>query len=89
MHVVGEQAGAEGLSLSGPGLRDSTRLAASPPEIWRDVAASNREHVASAIDDLIAVLEAIRDDLAGGQTIDRVFASAAGWKRTLESHDRE
>ena len=86
--AVGEQAGADGLALSGPGLRDSTRLATSPADIWRDVAASNREPVAGAIDDLIAVLQSIRDDLSSGQAIDRVFASAARWKRTLESHDR-
>jgi prephenate dehydrogenase len=89
MHVVGEHAGADGLLLAGPGLRDSTRLAASPADIWRDVAATNAEHVAAAIDDMIAVLRAIRDDLNGGETIDRLFGSAARWKRTLESHDRD
>jgi prephenate dehydrogenase len=85
MHVVGEHAGADGLSLSGRGLRDTTRLATSPADIWRDVAATNREHVAAALDDLIAVLEAMRRDLDNGATIDRVFASAAIWKRTLEA----
>ena len=89
MHVVGEQAGADGLSLSGRGLRDSTRLAASPADIWRDVAATNRQHLAGAIDDLIAVLQSLRDDLTGGQVIGRVFESAARYKRTLESLDRD
>jgi prephenate dehydrogenase len=84
MHVVGEHAGAEGLALSGRGLRDTTRLAASPADIWRDVAATNREHVGAALDDLIAVLRAMRQDLDDGASIERVFESAAGWKRTLE-----
>jgi prephenate dehydrogenase len=88
MHVVGEHAGADGLALSGRGLRDTTRLAASPSDIWRDVAATNREHVGAALDDLIAVLQAIRQDLEEGATIDTVFESAAGWKRALEA-DRQ
>ena len=88
MHVVGEHAGAEGLALSGRGLRDTTRLAASPSDIWRDVAATNREHVGAALDDLIAVLQAMRQDLEEGTTIDSVFESAASWKRALEA-DRQ
>jgi prephenate dehydrogenase len=88
MHVVGEHAGAEGLALSGRGLRDTTRLAASPSDIWRDVAATNREHVGAALDDLIAVLQAMRQDLEEGLTIDTVFESAASWKRALEA-DRQ
>jgi prephenate dehydrogenase len=89
MHVVGEHAGAEGLALSGRGLRDTTRLAASPSDIWRDVAATNRDHVGAALDDLIAVLQAMRQDLDSGAVIDEVFASAAQWKRALEADRQE
>ena len=88
MHVVGEHAGIDGLALSGRGLRDTTRLAASPPDIWRDVAATNRDQVAAALDDLIAVLASIRGDLEAGQAIDQVFDSAARWKQVLESDGR-
>ena len=88
MHVVGEHAGADGLALSGRGLRDTTRLASSPSTIWRDVTATNHEHVAAALDDLIAVLESIRRDLGNGDALERVFASAARWKRTLEASIR-
>jgi prephenate dehydrogenase len=88
MHVVGQHVGADGLALSGRGLRDTTRLAASPADIWRDVAATNRQHVGAALDDLIAVLQAMREDLDNGATIEEVFESAARWKRTLET-DRQ
>ena len=85
MHVVGEHAGRGGLALAGHGLRDTTRLASSPPEIWRDVAATNSRHVAAALADLIGVLENMRRDLVDGAAIDEVFASAARWKQILET----
>ncbi len=84
MHVVGERVGEDGLALAGRGLRDTTRLAASPPDIWRDVAATNHAAVGAALDDLIAVLQAIRDDLDHGTALQQVFESAARWKRTLD-----
>ncbi len=48
MHLVGERTGAEGLALAGRGLRDTTRLASSPPDIWRDISASNADNIARA-----------------------------------------
>ena len=88
MHVVGEQAQAEGLALAGRGLRDTTRLAASPPGIWRDVAATNAPAIARALDDVIAVLQALRNDLADGNHLETVFESASRWKAVLEHSDR-
>ena len=38
MQVVGEHTGQPGCPLAGGGLRDTTRLASSPPSTWRDVA---------------------------------------------------
>ena len=35
MQVVGDAVGADGLALAGRGLADTTRLASSPPDIWR------------------------------------------------------
>ena len=83
MHVVGSQAGSDGLALAGAGLRDSTRLAASLAGIWRDIAASNHAHLASGIDALIAALSALRDD-DSGEALQRIFESAARWKQALE-----
>jgi prephenate dehydrogenase len=84
MHVIGERAGDEGLALSGRGLRDTTRLASSPPDIWRDIAATNRDYIAAALDELIAVLQRLRDDERGDQ-LQRIFESAARWKKALDS----
>src|SRR5207247_6201768 len=58
--VVGEAVGADGLALAGRGLADTTRLASSPPEIWRDIAATNADEIAPALDALITLLEDLR-----------------------------
>jgi len=89
MHVVGQRVGKEGLALAGRGLRDTTRLAASPADIWRDVAATNHTAVGAALDDLISVLQAVRDDLQQGNTLQQVFDSAGRWKRVLDSEQPE
>ena len=83
MHVVGQAAGAKGLELSGRGLVDTTRLASSPADIWKEVCATNPDEVGTAIDALIAVLKDLRNDLDGGKSIDEVFESANLWRETL------
>lgn len=49
--------------LAGAGYRDTTRLAASPWGVWRDILATNAENVADALDPFIATLAAARDEL--------------------------
>ncbi|MGC4083820.1 MAG: prephenate dehydrogenase/arogenate dehydrogenase family protein [Vicinamibacterales bacterium] len=83
MAVAGDAVGAEGLGLSGRGLLDSTRLASSPADIWRDVAAVNADEIAPAIDALIAVLASLRADLTRGARMADVFARAARWREEL------
>ncbi len=87
MHVAGEHARQDGLALAGPGLRDSTRLALSPPEIWRDIAASNAPAIREALDRTIAALQEIRNGLDHGDGLKRIFDSAAEWKRVLDASD--
>ena len=82
MHVVGEEAGPQGLALTGRGLADTTRLAASPATIWMDICSTNSDEIRRALDGLIQELEAVRDDLEGDR-IERVFDSAAAWRAML------
>jgi len=85
MHVVGDAAREEGLSLSGRGLQDTTRLASSPADIWKETCATNADEIGSALDALIAVLRQLRADLRTGTSIDDVFESANLWRETLLS----
>ena len=84
MHVVGKLAGDAGLEIAGAGLHDSTRLAASPADIWRDVAATNQDVIRDALDTLIRTLTEMRESLDSGDAIDEVFASARRWRETLD-----
>jgi prephenate dehydrogenase len=52
--------------LSGPGLRDTTRLAGSPPDLWAEIWTSNGPESAAALDTLIGQLESFRSALTGG-----------------------
>jgi prephenate dehydrogenase len=51
------------LSLSGPGLQDMLRLAGSPYSVWRDVAHTNTENIARALDRLEQAVEYLRTRL--------------------------
>ncbi|HYT75886.1 MAG TPA: prephenate dehydrogenase/arogenate dehydrogenase family protein [Vicinamibacterales bacterium] len=84
MHVVGSLAGDAGLEIAGAGLVDTTRLAASPPTIWKDVAATNEDALRDALNALIATLTELRDSLATGEAIEAVFTSACRWRDALE-----
>jgi len=43
--VARQPAGRDYLTLGGPGFRDFTRIAASNPQVWRDILMANREEI--------------------------------------------
>jgi prephenate dehydrogenase len=83
MQVVGDAVGHDGLALAGRGLADTTRLASSPAEIWRDIAATNADEIGPALDVLIAMLQDLRRDLPRGDRLAEVFGGAETWRRAL------
>lgn len=51
------------ITLAGPGLRDSLRLAGSPYGTWRDIVLTNREEIARSLDILSRRLDELREHL--------------------------
>ena len=84
MKVVGDAVGADGLGLAGRGLADTTRLASSPADIWKDIAATNADQIGPALDTLIAVLQDLRRDLNSGEELEDVFADANRWRDLIK-----
>jgi prephenate dehydrogenase len=52
------------ITLAGPGLRDTLRLAGSPYSTWRDIVLTNREVLSAALDLLARRMDDLRDRLA-------------------------
>jgi prephenate dehydrogenase len=61
---------------SGGGLRDTTRIAASSPEMWRDIFLWNRDNLVSYIEEYQRVLEGFKGLIKAGD--------AAGIEKALE-----
>jgi prephenate dehydrogenase/GNAT superfamily N-acetyltransferase len=84
LRTVGTTVGEAGLALSGPGLADTTRLAASPGGLWAGILADNRDHVAEALTALQDALARVRDGLGEASAIETTFADAARWRRAIK-----
>lgn len=54
-------------TVLGNGFRDSTRVAAGPPEIWRDICLENSDAIADDLSRLAALLQSLADDVRAGQ----------------------
>jgi prephenate dehydrogenase len=52
------------ITVAGPGLRDSLRLAGSPYSTWRDIVLTNREVLSAALDLLARRLDDLRERLS-------------------------
>jgi len=83
MEAVGAAAGSDGLRMAGRGLVDTTRLASSPADVWRDICLTNADAIGDALDCLIARLTQLRGDLRHGDAIEAIFSAAAKWRTEL------
>jgi prephenate dehydrogenase len=83
MAVIGGAVDSEGLKLAGRGLVDTTRLAASPVDTWREICAANADGIGAALDELIAALARLRSGLEGGEAVEQTFDHAARWRAEL------
>jgi prephenate dehydrogenase len=83
MEVVGRAVETRGLKMAGQGLVDTTRLASSPADVWRDICVTNADEIRAALDLLIDRLSEMRADLERAEVIDAVFSDAAHWRAEL------
>lgn len=72
---------------SGGGLRDTTRIAASSPEMWRDIFLWNRDNVVSFIDGYERALEELKQLIKSGDAagIERALERAKGEREKLSA----
>lgn len=81
--LVAQVANAEDASLklacAGGGFRDFTRIAASSPEMWRDICLANREALLRELNTYQSVLAHLKAQIeaGNGDALERVFARAS------------
>lgn len=86
MSVVGDAVTPDGLAWAGGGLRDTTRLAASPAGMWTSVLASNADLLEPLITELATRLQAVAPQLTDAHEIERVFGDATSARDILDRH---
>ena len=71
---------------AGSGFRDFTRIAASSPEMWRDIALANREALLAEMDSYGETLTRMRALLVAGDAkgLEALFAKASNARRDWE-----
>ncbi len=53
------------LENAGQGLKDSTRIASSDPDMWRDIFLSNPKNTLKSLDEMVRVIAAMRKAIVG------------------------
>jgi prephenate dehydrogenase len=92
--VSGQDEGQAFLSLAGPGFRDFTRIAASDPNVWRDILVSNREELLTQSRHFQRALHALESAIAIGDPdalealIDQASNTRANWRMTAVKSPR-
>ncbi len=66
--ITSQECGKDYLALAGPGFRDFTRIAASDPQMWRDILIANRE-------ELLAQSKIFQQSL---QSLEQLITSGSG-----------
>jgi prephenate dehydrogenase len=70
--------------VAGPGLEDMTRLALGSYEIWRDILATNADHIDRALSFYIQKLEHLRENLRTRQ-LQEEFERAASFSKRIRN----
>lgn len=81
---------AELLDFAGGGFRDFTRIAASSPEMWRDISLQNREALLAELDRFGARLAVFREliDKGEGAGLERLMKEARAARQSIAASRR-
>ncbi|MDR9837387.1 prephenate dehydrogenase [Herbaspirillum huttiense] len=77
------------------GFRDFTRIAASSPEMWRDITLANRDALLTEVDAYLVQLQGIRAMIADsdGAGLEKIYANAQHarqqWAAAIEAAERK
>jgi prephenate dehydrogenase len=74
------------INFSGAGFRDFTRIAASSPEMWRDICLLNGDNIVEMIEQYQFALARIKKAIKhhDGEKLEKLFSSASKLRRGLE-----
>jgi prephenate dehydrogenase len=88
--IAGRADAGEVTSHAGTGFRDVTRIAASSPEMWRDIGLANRDALLAELEAFRAPLDALERALreGDGQKLEALLAVAA-WARRSWAAQRD
>lgn len=69
-------------------LKETTRIASSDAQMWKDIALSNHKNILKAIDESVKALALIRKGIvsADGEALEEIFKSAKAKREVLEGH---
>ena len=90
--IGGQEHGKAYLSLAGPGFRDFTRIAASDPQMWRDILIANREELLAQSKIFQQTLQSFEQLISSGSgdalqaLIRQASESRAHWRVSPQKH---
>jgi len=86
LRLAAEQQASSGkvFELAAGSFRDMTRVAASPPQIWRDICLSSKESIAAAIGRFEELLAEVRGQVEAGdpEAVEKLFSDAQNLRAT-------
>jgi prephenate dehydrogenase len=77
--VLNSEDAEQKLGHAGAGFRDFTRIAASSPEMWRDICIANKQAILKELDQYLNITQRLREMIAKEDTdgLEKVFQKAS------------
>jgi len=85
--VINSEDAADKLDHIGAGFKDFTRIAASSPEMWRDICLANRTSILKELDQYLVIVQHLRKLIAenDGAGIEKLFVKASKARQDLDA----